>query len=311
MRPDEQLARHAAQHHGVFRSAHARLAGLTPRQIQTRIADGRWLELYRDVFRIAGAPPSWKGALLAACWAGGFRAVASRRSAAALHGLPGGKRDLIEITCPRWRRARHAGLIVHETKLLVAADLTVVDGIPVTTVARTLFDLGAQYRAGYVELALENALRRKLVTLDELDATLRRLARRGRPGGPVLRQLIAMQRPGRRPTDSEKEVTLLQVLRAAGLPEPVPQFEVFASGTFVARVDAAYPDARIAIEYDSNEHHLGRVASIRDRGRRHRLLAAGWITVDVGPTDIRRGGATACAAIAAALHARSGVTKQP
>jgi predicted transcriptional regulator of viral defense system len=302
---DAVLAAHAAEHHGVFRGAHARMAGLTERQIERRIASGRWIELYRDVYLISGAPPSWKGKLLAACWAGGFRAAASRRSAAAVHGVPGGRRDLVEITCPRWRRARHGGLFVHESKALGAIDVTVVDGIPVTTVARTLFDLGAEYRIGFVELAVENALRRGLVTLDELDRTVRRLARPGRPGSVTLRQLVEAQRGQRAPTGSDMETRLLQLLRAAGLPDPVKQYEVWDGALFVGQVDLAYPEARIAIEYDSDEFHTGRLATKRDRARRHRLLAAGWLPIDVGPHDLRNGGQQLCAALLHALASRT------
>jgi hypothetical protein len=190
MDPDPRLAAHAEGHHGVFRGAHARLAGLSPRQVVDRVAAGRWIEVYRDVYRLAGVPPSWRGSLVAATWAGGFRALASRRSAAALHELPGGRRDLVEITTPRWRRPRHKGLVVHETKALDPVDITIVDGIAVTTPARTLFDLGAEYRIGFVELAVENALRRRLVSLAELDRTVRRLSRPGRPGGVTLRTLV-------------------------------------------------------------------------------------------------------------------------
>jgi hypothetical protein len=96
--------------------------------------------------------------------------------------LPGGVRDLLEITCPRWRRARHNGLKVHESGSLLPQDVTSVRGIPVTTPARTLFDLAGIYQTGMVELALENALRRGLVTMPELDATVRRLSRRGASG---------------------------------------------------------------------------------------------------------------------------------
>jgi hypothetical protein len=291
----------------VFRGAHAGMAGLTRRQIVDRIAEQRWTELYRDVYRITGAPTTWKTFLIGACWAGGFRAVASRRSAAALRGLPGGRRDLIEITCPRWKRARHDGLVVHESKALSDLDVTVVDGIPTTTVARTLFDLGAVYRLGMIELALENAIRRGLVTEEELDRTIRRLSRQGRPGGPKLRQLLGALDPERRPTDSEMEVLTLQAIRAAGLPEPVTQHEVWAGGRFVGRVDLAYPDARIAIEYDSDEHHTGRLATRRDRARRHDLITAGWLPIDVGPADLRRGAVSVCAAISEALRRRSGV----
>jgi hypothetical protein len=304
MDADMALASHAADHHGVFRGQHARMAGLTDRQIEQRIVDRRWTKLFRDVYRVAGAPSLWEGELLSACWAGGFRAVASHRSAAELHGLPGRSRELIEITCPRWRRARQASVRVHETKVLDPVDLTVVNGIAVTKPARTLFDLGGVCRAGLVELALENALRRGLTTLEELNATVKRVSRSGRPGGPVLRELIAARSPDRRPTESEMETRLLQAIRTHGLPAPVVQYEIWNGSVFVARVDAAYPDSMIAIEYDSDEFHTGRVATGRDRDRRRRFVAAGWLPVEVGPADLRAGGASACAAISGALRAR-------
>jgi predicted transcriptional regulator of viral defense system len=301
---DEILAKHAAAHHGVFRGRHAVMAGLSKRRIAQRIADGRWLRLYRDVYRINGSPPTWEGDVLAACWRGGFRAVASCRSAAELHGLPGRRRDLVEITCPRWRRAHEIGVVVHETTALESIDLAVVNGIAVTTPARTLFDLGRVCRSGLVELALENALRRGLTTEKELDATLRRVSRSGRPGGPTLRALLEARSPRRRPTESEMETRLLQSMRAHGLPEPTTQHEVWQGSAFIARVDIAYPDERIAIEYDSDEFHSGRSATSHDRDRRHRLIAAGWLPVDVGPSDLRNGGGVTCAAVSQALRDR-------
>ncbi len=302
---DRSLARHAAEHHGLFRGEHARLAGLTKRQIEARIASQRWVLVHYDVYRVNGAPQTWHGDVLAACWAGGFRAVASHRSAAELHGLPGGRRDLVEITCPRWRRARHDELVVHETKALNPIDLVVVSGIAATTPARTLFDLGGVCRTGLVELALENALRRGLASEAELIAVVRRLSRSGRPGGPVLRQLLLDRAPGQRPTESEMETLLFRAIKARGLPKPVPQYEVWQGAKLVGRVDAAYPDERIAIEYDSDEFHTGRTATKHDRARRHELIAASWLPIDVGPTDLRNGGALSCAAIRQALRDRA------
>lgn len=298
------LARHAANHHGVFRGVHAAMAGLSPKQIVDRVSDGRWVAVHRDVYRMAGAPGTWRGDLLAATWAGGFRAVASHRSAAVLHRLPGRRPLPLEIMCPRGRRARHPGLLVHETKTLDPVDVVSIDGIALTSVARTLFDLGGVCRAGLVELALENALRRGLVTEALLSQTVRRLSRPGRAGGPVLRALLDERAPDRRVTGSEMETLLLQAIRAHGLPEPRRQYEVWLGSHRVGRVDAAYVEARIAIEYDSDEFHTGRRATRRDRARRHDLIAASWLPIDVGPVDLRSGGATACAAIAQALRDR-------
>ena len=127
---DRMIAAIAAEQHGVFTLDQAKACGLTRNEIARRIAAGRWIHHYERAYSIAGAPLSWRGRLLAACCAGGTRAVASHRSAAALWGLAGGRRDILEITCPRWRRARHGGLIVHEATMLPTCDLTTIDSIP-------------------------------------------------------------------------------------------------------------------------------------------------------------------------------------
>jgi hypothetical protein len=294
---DAELAKAAAAQHGVFAHAQCRALGLTTAHIRQRVHRGVWIRVYDRAYRIAGAPVTWKGELLAACWAGGFRAAASHRSAAALWGLAGGRRSVTEITCPRWRRAQHDGFVVHEIKGVGPMDLTEVDGVPVTAPDLTLLHLGAVCHESIVELALDAAERRGLVTNTSLQHTLDRLGKRGRNGAGVLRRLLDARGPRRATPESEMETLLFQAMRRAGLPEPVPQHEVRLGGVFVARVDAAYPELRVAIEYDSSEHHGSRVALIRDSARRNRLFAAGWVPITATKQDLRDGGIELCAAI--------------
>jgi hypothetical protein len=297
MSRDEDLARFAAEHHAVFTTAHATVLGFTNQQIGRRKASGWWLHRHLGAYYVAGAPPSWKGDLLAACWAGGFRAVASHRSAAALWDLAGGRRSIQEITCPRWRRARHDGLVVHETKAFDPVDGIVVEGIPVTTPERTLLDLGPVCHESVVEMALDAAEKRELVTRESVRAALERLGRSGRNGVGVLRRLLDARGPGRKPTESEMETLLLHILRRKGFPEPVTQYDIRRAGQFVARVDAAYPHWHIAIEYDSYKHHTGRKAIEQDSDRRNRIIGAGWLPVTATAEDLRAGGPVLCAAI--------------
>ena len=300
---DQRLRAFAVKHHAVFKGVHARLCGLTDRQIEGRIALRLWERLYDDVYLVAGAPLTWKGALLAACWAGGFRAAASHRSAAALWQLAGGRRSIVEITCPRWRRAQHEGLVAHETKALAGIDITDVAGIPVTTPERTLLDLGAVCHESLVEMALDKAEHRGLVTRASIDSTLKRLGKRGRNGAGVLRRLVAANDADRRAPESEMETALIRCLRRDGWPEPIPQYEVREGGDFVARVDAAYPDWRIAIEYQSDAYHSGLRASERDNDRRLRIIAAGWFPIEATRLDVRNGGIRLCAAVREAREA--------
>jgi hypothetical protein len=215
----------------------------------------------------------------------------------ALWNLAGGRRSIQEITCPRWRRARHDGLVVHESKAVDPVDAMEIDGIPVTTPERTLLDLGAVCHPSVVEMALDAAEKRELVTLDSVRATVTRLGRSGRNGVGTLREPLDARSPDRKPPESEIETLLLQVVRRLGFPEPVTQYEIRRAGRFVARVDAAYPQWRVAIEYDSYEYHAGRKARAKDNDRRNKIIGAGWVPVVATAEDLRSGGAVLSAAI--------------
>jgi len=188
-------------------------------------------------------------------------------------------------------------VIVHATKMLDLRDVTVIDGIPATTIERTLLDLGAIRHPLTVERAVETSLRKELTTLPDLRATVRRLSARGRNGVGVLRRIIDERDPGRRLTESAMEMRLLQALRANGLPEPVTQYEIREHGRFVARVDAAYPELRIALEYESLDWHTGKAALLRNSKRRTAVVAVGWLPIAVTVDDLRSGGSQVCTEI--------------
>jgi hypothetical protein len=291
---DHALAELAALQHGTFTRKQTDTLGFTRHQRETRLEHGHWKEVYEGVFRIAGAPRTWRSTLLSAVFAGCERTVASHRSATAVYELPGADRWLQELLCPRWRRAHWPSLVVHETLALGPEDVTVVDGIPITTVERTLLDLGAVRSFDTVERAVEAALRREMTTIDDLVATVDRLGRKGRRGVGVLRQILAVRAPDRCLTESDMEMRMLQVLRANGLPEPVPQFEVWHKGRFIARVDAAYLQWRIALEYDSFTWHSSRAERARDNERRNALSNADWFPISVIWDDLQAGGTRLC-----------------
>src|SRR3954462_1500210 len=130
------LAGFARRQYGIAPYEQLRGAGLAPHPIKHLVTTGRLERLYLAVYRIAGVPVSWEQALLGACWAGGVRSVASHRSAAALWQLPGGA-EILEGTSPPWRRARHEGVVTHESRRIDPLDLTIMHGaIPVTRPAR-------------------------------------------------------------------------------------------------------------------------------------------------------------------------------
>ena len=127
--------------------------------------------------------------------------------------------------------------------------------------------------------------------MSELDRTLDRLARRGRAGTLKFREALERHTADDALTESEASTLLLRLLADHGLPAPVPQYEIRdRDGRLVARADFAYPDLKIAIEYDSYRHHLGKEALVRDSGRRNAVVALGWLPITATANDLRSGG---------------------
>ncbi len=299
------LVDHSEAQYGIFTLAQIRAVGLSENWRRNRLADGRIVPVFDLAYRFAGTPLTHEGRLLAAAWAGGPRGRVSHRAAAHRWGVAGGKPTLIEVTCFRWRRARCDDVIVHESKAFDPTDHTELDGIPITTPARTMLDLGAVVLPIVVEMALNDALRKELLTLDQIHEVLGRLGCQGRNGAGVLRKIVDERSPGR-PSESPPEVRTIHMLVRNGLPEPVRQFEVRTSdGALLARPDAAYPQWRIAIEYDSYTFHVGTVAKRHDDARRLLLRAHGWEMVSVNDEELSSGGRATCAAIRQIIRERS------
>lgn len=297
----EIMARIAAEQHGVVQRDQARRAGLTKAQIETQLRVGAWVRVDEGVFRSAAIPQTLESRLMAACLTGGEVVAASHRSAAELLGLPGRSRSIVEITCCRWGRSHRKGIVVHESLALEEQDVTSVRGIPTTTVERTLLDLGAVRGYLTVQMAFDRAVGAGMTTWTRTNDALMRLARSGRPGVTKLRAALRARANTAVP-ESEQETALLALLIANGLPEPLPQYSIVdGSGAFIARVDAAYPGSRIAIEYDSDLYHSDRNALARDNLRRNRLIAAGWTVIAARPADIRSGGHDLTRAVSASL----------
>ena len=139
---DVALSRCAATQHAVVHHRQAVELGMTPRQIQSRVAAGLLIPVHHAVYRLAGAPRSPEQALLASCLAAGPSAAASHRSAAWLWRLRGFDDPHTEITVAAGQPAL-AATVVHRTRTLDRIDVSRRSRIPVTTPARTLFDLGA------------------------------------------------------------------------------------------------------------------------------------------------------------------------
>lgn len=281
---DQAADRLAARQFGVFRLDQLASDGVSRGQIRHRIVAGRWEPVARGIYRLRSVRPSWEQTLMISLLAWGPGAVASHRSAAALWSLPGFRRRPIDLTVPRDCRRTNPPPGTVYRGALTRADVTTTGAIPVTTPGRTFVDLAAICPRDPVEEAFDDALRRRLVTPSRMQPLLERM--RGRPGVAVMRELLDA-RTGMKPIESPLETRLLRALLKAGLPPPVPQYEIFdASARFIARVDFAYPRHKIAIQADGFAFHGGRIRFQKDREQDRILQAMGWRVIRVTAEDV-------------------------
>src|SRR6266568_5027299 len=153
---DAQVSRLADAQYGVFSREQLCGFGVTKGMIHRRVAAGRWERMNPRVFRIAGAPESWRQSLRAATLGWGDAARVSHRAASGLWRLAGFEPGIIELTVPRSRQRAVPG-IVHRN-MLFEADATILDRIPITTPARTVIDIASVCAAEQVEEAFDDAL---------------------------------------------------------------------------------------------------------------------------------------------------------
>jgi len=251
-------------------------SGVSESGVGRRLAAEHWDPVEPCVYRIVGAPVTWRGDLLAAVWSAGAEALASHRSAAALWRLDGFEDGPLELSVPNRLVRRTVRARVHRVQELVSCDRSTIDAIPVTTIDRTLVDLAGVLRIGGLAHALDSAFVQGLTRPDRVLARLLGLGRRGRKGAGVLARLLDERLGGAAPPESRFERRLERMLLAAGLPAPTRQHEVYDDEGFIGRLDLAYPRARFAIEADSYRWHAGHEPWRRDLRRRTRLAAAGW-----------------------------------
>lgn len=267
----------AGQHHGLVRTDLLQGIGVD-RSALSRLTAAGVLEPFggRGIRRLAGGEVTPHQRLLAAVWSAGPRSAASHRSAAWLWGLDVAARSVLDVSVPAGGAGRPRGVTLHRASDLVPGAVTTVDGIPVTEPTLTLVDLASVVGPDELEQAFDSALRQGLTSLARAEARLRRSGRRGRNGAAAFRALVEGRAAVDGVTESVFEARLVQLLRRAGLPEPVRQVELHDRWGLIGRFDCAYPPARVAIEADSVRHHHSRERFEADRERRARVEALGW-----------------------------------
>jgi hypothetical protein len=238
----------------------------------------------QGVYRLPGAVPTWESAVLAAVLAAGPKAVASHLTAAQLWSLfdgrrPAGVHDAIHIMAPGQHRL--TGVRLHRQRL-DDTERTRHRSVPVTTPARTLLDLAAMLDAYQLGRCTDEALRRRLVSLDDLRRVFDRHSGSGRRRVQPFRAVLADRVPGFDPGANDWEQQMDRLWDLLGLPPAVRQHAVRVGGHRY-RVDRAIPELKLAVEWVGKEFHSLEGRFVRDRLRISDLVQAGWDVIEVTP----------------------------
>lgn len=257
----------ASRQHGVLTREQLLDAGVNEDVIDRRLRTGRLRAVHRGVYA-AGPTAVPRAREMAACLACGTSAVVSQRTASALWGFLSSTSTSapVEITLAQGRR-RRPGIRIRRMRDLRCDEVTHLDGIPITTPARTLLDLAAAVGSRELERALARALAQGLTTVEELDLLVRRHSRHR--GSSVLRELLSAGEPAI--TRSEAEERFLALVRKTSLPPP--GVNVGAAGY---EVDFLWRAERVVVEIDGQAYHSLSPAFERDRLRDATLAAAGY-----------------------------------
>ncbi|MFT3712338.1 MAG: DUF559 domain-containing protein [Archangium sp.] len=261
----------AARQHGVISRAQV-LEHLTDEQLWHRVRTGRWQRVYPKVFRIKGSSETWEQSLRALSLWLVKDFLFSHSCAAALHGFRNFQDESLVVSRLRHTRCVEGVRLIH-SKAFHKKDIASARGFRVTSVPRTLVDLAGELDAHTLRATADEALSRRWMTLDALEAAIQRAG--SAPAVAALRSLLSLYRGGDGPTESELEVRVRELIESRGLPPVVLQKRVRVHGRF-RRLDFLFADFKVVVEADGYAYHSDLAAFERDRKRINELNARGY-----------------------------------
>jgi very-short-patch-repair endonuclease len=189
---------------------------------------------------------------------------------------------------------------LHRTNFLPEHQRRVVDGVPCTSLARTLFDLCGTERLGRAARALDNALAKQWVTIPALWSVLIETKSQGRAGSTVLRALLTERGPSYVPPATELERRFITLVARFGLPTPRRQIDLGNADEWIGRVDFAFPTG-VVVEVDGTENHTSLLDRDADAARDDAFARSGRTVLRFSWFDVTRRPAAVAAAIRAVL----------
>lgn len=276
------MARLAQRQHGVVARRQLLELGMSGRAIERRLQRGQLHEVFRGVYVFGARRIGRKGRWMAAVVVSGERAVLSHRSAGRLWRLVPPADEWIDVTSPPGRVVRRKGIVSHESEIW-DGERSVVDGIPVTSPFRTVFDLASVLDLRGLERAWHEAEVQGLRGRVSLPMLLERYP--GRRGSRNLRALLGSPEPVGF-TRNDFEEALVALVDSRGIQRPRMNADLAMRGRFF-QIDALWEEERVAVELDSRSVHGTNKHFESDKQRDRILLAEGWRTMRVTWRQLR------------------------
>jgi len=288
------LTRRAEARHGLVTFGDLERAGLSRWTVARWSRAGLLRDVAHGVYRIGGAPASTEAEILAAVLVHGEGTWASHRTAAWLWGVPGlGRPGRVDLTRRHEASNERSAARVHRSTRMADHHHTTLRGIPVTTLARTAFDLGRTLGPGTFDRVVEACLRTRHCTIGSLYRVFEDLAGRGRPGTVAMRRVLEARGIDYVPTESELDLLGRAVL--ASVPGIEWQVELSDERGYIRRVDGVHRGASLVIEWDGAAYHDDPAQRRLDAEHDRRLAALGyrverfrWADVTRRPAEVRR-----------------------
>ncbi|MDX6690864.1 MAG: hypothetical protein QOG15_2321 [Solirubrobacteraceae bacterium] len=269
----------ASEQHSVVARRQLMAVGFGRHAVTQLIDRGRLHLVHRGVYAVGHPRLTRKGRWMAAVLAAGPGAALSHRSAGALRRLCAERSTLCEVSRAVACRQR-PGIRIHHAPL-PQDEIERVDGIPVTTVARTLLDLAADLSRRQLERAMNEAEINRLGDRTALRTLVDRYPTRA--GTATLRTILNAGSAAGAPTRNDFESDFLAFLRDHDLPRPLVNHQIRTIG----ECDFVWPAARLVVELDGFETHRTRYAFESDRARDRALHVAGWRVIRITWRQLR------------------------
>lgn len=278
---DRAIADVAASQFGRVSRPQLLAIGASDNAIAHRVRSGRLRRVRPGVYAIGGSAEGSRERCAAALLDVGPSSLVSHLSAAAEHGMRRPSPLVVDVTTPRRLPVRD-GIRIH-TRAVDPQEAQTLDGLPATSPARTLFDLGTMLGSKAHAAAANQAFVDGLVTLGELYATGELNARCR--GATAFKRLLATLDPEGRRIRSSLEARLNDFLRARRFP-PWEQNVRMRIGTDEIEADVLWRQQRVIVEADGRNPHLAPLTFVSDRRRDRRVQVEGWFPVRITWTDL-------------------------